>query len=254
MLYPFPSACVLLIGNEILSGRTQDVNLAYLAGRLNDAGIRVMESRVVPDIEERIINTVNECRANYHYVFTTGGIGPTHDDITALAVAKAFGRELVRDKKAEALLHAIYKPEDRNEARMKMADIPKGAELIDNPVSTAPGFRVENVYVLAGVPKIMQAMLAGVLPGLQGGAPMLSETVTCDLPEGRIAAALAEVQQRYDDVEIGSYPQIPRDGKFITNLVLRSVDETRLAKASNELRAALTELGSSPHRAVAGAY
>ncbi|MEJ0010251.1 MAG: competence/damage-inducible protein A [Alphaproteobacteria bacterium] len=163
------TACLVIIGNEILSGRTQDRNLAHIAAELNEVGVRLVEARVIPDIEDTIVATVNEVRGKFDYVFTTGGIGPTHDDITAAAIAKAFGVKLVRDKAAEKLLTDLYRGTDKlNEARLKMADVPEGSELIPNPVSTAPGFRVGNVYVMAGVPAIMQAMLKAVLPTLKG--------------------------------------------------------------------------------------
>lgn len=164
------SACLIIIGNEILSGRTVDANLPHLAKVLGEAGIRLAEARVVPDDEGEIIDAVNTCSTKHDYVFTTGGIGPTHDDITSACVAKAFGRPFGRHPEAEALLLAYYPPEKVNEARMSMADMPEGVKLIDNPVSTAPGFRIENVFVLAGVPKIMQAMLDGIIPTLEGGA------------------------------------------------------------------------------------
>ena len=147
------TACMIIIGNEILSGRTQDKNLSWLSQRLNEVGVRMRHARVIPDVEEIIVATVNECRAQYDYVFTSGGIGPTHDDITSECIAKAFGVPLGRNAEAEARLRVYYKPEDINEARLRMANTPEGAELIDNPVSTAPGFRMENVYVLAGVDK-----------------------------------------------------------------------------------------------------
>ena len=184
------TACLIIIGNEILSGRTVDANLPHLAKKLGEIGIRLAEARVVPDIEQEIVDAVNTCRAKHDYVFTTGGIGPTHDDITSAAVAKAFGLPFGRNPEAEALLLDYYPPEKVNEARLSMADTPEGAELIANPVSIAPGFRVENVYVMAGVPKIMQAMLDNVLPTLEGGAVVLSRSVTMFMPEGEIALHL----------------------------------------------------------------
>ncbi|MGH6914997.1 MAG: competence/damage-inducible protein A, partial [Geminicoccales bacterium] len=172
------TACLIIIGNEILSGRTVDANLPYVATALGSIGIRLAEARVVPDIEAEIADAVNACRGKHTYVFTTGGIGPTHDDITAASIAKAFGLPFGRNAEAERRLLAYYPPERVNPARMKMADAPEGAELIDNPVSVAPGFRVENVYVLPGVPKIMQAMLDSLLPKLEGGARVLSRAIT----------------------------------------------------------------------------
>lgn len=229
-----PTACLIIIGNEILSGRTQDKNLAYLATFLNEQGIALTEVRVIPDVEPRIIETVNACRAMFDYVFTTGGIGPTHDDITTACVAKAFGVKVVRHPEAERRLLAHYKPEDVNEARMKMADIPVGATLIDNPVSTAPGFVLGNVYVMAGVPRIMQAMLDFLKPQLKGGTPTLSRTLEINQAEGSMAASVTAVQQRFPDVEIGIYPMI-KDGKLACSVVLRTPDEARLNEAHDAM-------------------
>jgi molybdenum cofactor synthesis domain-containing protein len=172
------TACLIIIGNEILSGRTVDANLPHVAKVLGQIGIRLAEARVVADDEAAIVDAVNACRARHTYVFTTGGIGPTHDDITAACIAKAFGRRLGRNPEDERRLLAFYPPERVNEARMSMADMPDGAELIDNPVSVAPGFRIENVFVLAGVPKIMQAMLDLVLPKLEGGVKIHARAAT----------------------------------------------------------------------------
>ena len=185
------TACVLVIGNEILSGRTQDKNINYLAKGLNEIGVRLREVRVIPDVAEVIVATVRECKAAFDYVFTTGGIGPTHDDITAAAVAKALGREFGRNAEAEAVLRGHYRPEEITEARLSMADMPEGAELIDNPVSRAPGFRIENVFVLPGVPRIMQAMFDGLRHGLAGGQPVRSVTIAAYLPEGLMARPAA---------------------------------------------------------------
>lgn len=236
------TAALVVIGNEILSGRTQDANLAFLGRELNEVGIQLREARVVPDVEADIVEAVNACRARHDHVFTTGGIGPTHDDITAAAVAKALGRPLVRHPEAERRLRAYYPPEKLNEARLKMADTPEGAELIDNPVSVAPGFRVENVHVLPGVPSILQAMFAGLKPRLRGGAPVLSRTVTVFCPEGEIAKPLGEIQARHPKVEIGSYPFMRQD-RFGTSLVLRSSDAQALAAAAEELLAHARERG-----------
>src|SRR5260221_202527 len=187
------TACLIIIGNEILSGRTQDANLAFIAKGLNEVGIRLREVRVIPDIAETIIETVNEMRATFDYVFTTGGIGPTHDDITSECVARAFGVPWVLDEEARRRLAAGYaNPADLNEARLRMAHVPEGAVLIDNPVSRAPGFQIGNVFVMAGVPRIMQAMFDGIKRRLIGGAPVLSRTVTSGLPEGVLAAVRAQ--------------------------------------------------------------
>jgi molybdenum cofactor synthesis domain-containing protein len=206
------TACLIIVGNEILSGRTQDTNLNFLARELGALGIRLREARVVPDEEWAVVEAVNAARARHTYVFTTGGIGPTHDDITAACVAKAFGVPLTRHPEAERRLLAYYPPEKVNEARLKMADTPEGAELIDNPVSVAPGFRIGNVHVLPGVPSIMRAMFEGLRAGLRGGAPVVSRTITVYAPEGEIAGPLAEIQARHPDVEIGSYPSCARAG------------------------------------------
>lgn len=229
------TASLLIIGNEILSGRTQDKNLAYIASELNRVGIQLAEVRVVPDIEQEIIDAVNTLRRKYDYLFTTGGIGPTHDDITSASIAKAMGVPLERHPVAAKLLQDHYHPEPVNEARMKMADVPKGSELIPNVVSTAPGFRIENVFVMAGVPKIMQAMLGAAIPHLKGGDTVHSITITTNLPEGTIAAGLTDIQNRYTDLDIGSYPYYnAAKGKMATTLVFRGVDESRAEAASKE--------------------
>ena len=241
------TAAVIVIGNEILSGRTEDANVTWLARRLTALGIVLAEVRMVRDEEEAIVAAVNALRAAHDYVFTTGGIGPTHDDITCAAVARAFGRAYALNPEARRLLEAYYDGSGRalNEARMRMAYTPEGAELIDNPVSRAPGFRVENVYVLAGIPAVMQGMFAGLAPTLEGGARVASREVAVLLGEGDIAARLAALQARYPALETGSYPFV-RDGAFGTTLVLRGTDEGALARADAELRAALRELGGEP--------
>jgi molybdenum cofactor synthesis domain-containing protein len=228
------TACLIIIGNEILSGRTQDKNLSYIAEKLNEVGIRVMETRVIPDIESTIIDTVNELRARFDYVFTTGGIGPKHDDITSASVAKAFGVKLIRHPEAVRLLEESYAGRDvvLNEARLRMADIPEGATLVLNSVTAAPGFNIGNVYVMAGVPKIMQAMLATVLPTLSGSSTMHSVSIKTNLPEGTIADGLTDIQNAFPDVEIGSYPHFV-DGGYSTTLVSRSMDAAQ-ANAANE--------------------
>jgi molybdenum cofactor synthesis domain-containing protein len=239
------TAAILIIGNEILSGRTQDVNLAYLAKELGALGIPVREARVVPDIEAEIVAAVNACRARYSYVFTTGGIGPTHDDITSGCVAKAFGVELVQDPEAVALLRRHYTGDQLNEARLRMATVPKGSRLIENPVSTAPGFQIGNVYVLAGVPAIMRAMFDGLKGGLKGGRPVTSRTVSTYLGEGAIAQALGALQARHPAVDIGSYPFFRR-GQFGTSLVARGTDEIALDEVAEGLRALIRDLGADP--------
>ncbi|MBM3508848.1 MAG: competence/damage-inducible protein A [Alphaproteobacteria bacterium] len=241
-----PTACVLIIGNEILSGRTQDINLNYIAKRLVDLGIDLMEARVVVDDESAIVRAVNECRAAYNYVFTTGGIGPTHDDITAASVAKAFGVKNVLNPRAVALLQSAYKdPSALNEARLRMAHTPEGASLIDNPVSKAPGFQIGNVFVMAGVPKIMQAMFDGLVDRLVGGPPIRSRTLSAYLAEGDLAKPLAQLQGRYPDVAMGSYP-FYRMRRFGASIVLRGRDQARIDAAAAELAAAMRALGGEP--------
>ena len=241
------TACVIVIGNEILSGRTQDANLAYLGQGLNEIGIRLVEARVIPDVEATIVDTVNAARAAHDYVFTTGGIGPTHDDITAAAVAKAFGVALIRHPDALALLEEQYRNStlELNEARRKMADVPEGATLIENPVSAAPGFRMENVFVLAGVPAICQAMFDGIKGGLTGGPPVLSRTITSAVPEGTLAADLGAVQADYPEVDIGSYPYY-RSGAYGVSVVLRATDEPRLDAAADAVRDLIRSHGAEP--------
>jgi molybdenum cofactor synthesis domain-containing protein len=230
-----PSACIVIIGNEILSGRTQDKNLPWLAKELNECGIRLMETRVIPDIEQTIIDTVNACRGAFDYVFTTGGIGPTHDDITSAAIAKAFGVPYERHKEAEALLLAHYGKDKLNAARLKMAEMPRGATLIDNAVSAAPGFQIGNVYVMAGIPGVMQAMFTTIKHRLRGGDKVLSRSISAYIAEGTIAEGLTSIQARYDDVEIGSYPFV-RQGRLGTCLVSRGTDPARLETATSQIR------------------
>jgi molybdenum cofactor synthesis domain-containing protein len=245
------SACVLIIGNEILSGRTQDANLAFLAQGLNAAGIRLREARVIPDIAETIIGTVNEVRRTFDYVFTTGGIGPTHDDITSACIAQAFGVPLILHPEAKRILESHYPPGGLNEARLRMAQVPEGAALLPNPISRAPGFRIENVYVLPGVPQIMQAIFNELRHRLEGGAKVLSRSVSCTLGEGTIAQDLAALQDRYPDVEIGSYPYFRRSDFGVT-LVLRGTEPERIAAAIEELKVLIRTFGGDPHEGLAG--
>lgn len=236
------TAALIIIGNEILSGRTQDKNAQFLAKELGLIGVTFSEIRVVPDKENEIIFAVNELKKKYDYIFTTGGIGPTHDDITSSSVAKAFGKKLMRNVEAVNLLKSHYKPEDLNEARLKMADIPEGATLIENPVSKAPGFILENVFVMAGVPSIMQAMFAGVKHLLKTGAPVKSKTISTNLTEGLIAKGLTEIQNGFSDVEIGSYPYF-KDGKIGVSLVARGLDDEKITIASKKIEEMLKSLG-----------
>lgn len=236
------TAAILVIGDEILSGRTRDTNSGHIAQYLLQLGVETCEIRVVPDIEDEIVAALDALRHRYAYVFTTGGIGPTHDDITADAVAKAFGVALVEDPRAIALLLERIKPEDLNAARRRMARIPVGAELVANPVSKAPGFWIGNVIVMAGVPAVMQAMLDQIAPKLARGAAILSETVDATgKPEGAYAAGLAALAKKFPDLSIGSYPRLT-DGKFLNQIVLRGRDAQSLDQAAAEARALLASL------------
>ena len=227
-----PTAAVLLIGDEILSGRTKDKNLGFIADMMTALGIDLKEARVVADREDDIVAALNALRHRYSYVFTTGGIGPTHDDITADAVAKAFGLPIRHDPRAVQILMDYFRETGReaNEARLRMARMPEGASLIDNPVSRAPGFQIGNVFVMAGVPKIMNAMMEDVAQRLTRGVPMRSKNVEFRGGEGDAAKPLGEIQKAFPAVVIGSYPFQAPDG-FATNLVLRSRDEAALAEA-----------------------
>jgi molybdenum cofactor synthesis domain-containing protein len=217
------TAAMMVIGDEILSGRTKDRNIGHLADIMTAIGVDLREVRIVPDDQDEIVAAVNALRNRYDYVFTTGGIGPTHDDITADAIAKAFDAPCEYDAKAYALLEASYAKRDMEftEARKRMARMPAGAEHIDNPVSVAPGFRIGNVHVMAGVPAIFQAMLDNVVPTLRTGAKLLSATIHCPFGEGTIGGPLADIQKAHPDTIIGSYPKY-LDGSFWTELVVRA--------------------------------
>src|ERR671920_306247 len=207
------TAALLIIGDEILTGRTKDKNIGYIAEYLTGLGIELREVRVVPDVEEEIVAAVNALRSRYTYLFTTGGIGPTHDDITADSIAKAFGVAIDVDPRAVAVMRERYKPEDLNEARLRMARIPDGADLVENPISKAPGFRIGNVIVMAGVPAIMQAMLDNVAPTLTTGARMVAQTVEAgNLGEGLYGGGLAEIARSRAGGSLGSYPSFPAGG------------------------------------------
>lgn len=240
------SGCMIIIGNEILSGRTQDVNLAYLAKELNELGVRLMEARVIPDIEQVIVDTVNECRAKFDYVFTTGGIGPTHDDITADCIALAFGVQLVLDPEAEAIIRRREAPPEVMETRLRMARVPMGSELINNPTGGPPGFRMENVFVMAGVPMVMQAMVSSLANGqIKGGMPVRSRSISAYLTEGQIATGLRGIQDRHPDVDLGSYPFYRTEG-YGVNLVVRGTDEDELDAMIVEIRDLIRSLGGEP--------
>jgi len=228
------NASILIIGNEILSGRTQDTNTGTIALWLNSIGVKVQEVRIIPDIEKIIIDTVNELRKLNKYVFTTGGIGPTHDDITAVSISKAFELDYQVHKDAFRILEAYYKPSEFNEGRQKMVWMPKGAKLILNPTSGAPGFNVENVFCLPGVPSILKAMLGGLKNEIAGGEPILSHTISLRTVESEIAKSLTNTQDNNTDVEIGSYPFF-QAGKLGVSIVIRSDDQTRISKCTSEI-------------------
>ncbi|MGL4729322.1 MAG: competence/damage-inducible protein A [Bosea sp. (in: a-proteobacteria)] len=225
------TAAILVIGDEILSGRTKDKNIGYIAEFLTQIGIETREVRVVPDLMDEIVAALNALRGRYTYVFTTGGIGPTHDDITADAIACAMGVKISHDPRAVAMLRERFQPEELNEARMRMARIPEVADLIANPISKAPGFRIKNVITMAGVPSIMQAMLDAVAPTLETGVKILAETVRANKREGDIGTPLAALAKAYPDVVIGSYPFWDEDSQPNTNVVVRSRDAEKLAEA-----------------------
>lgn len=242
-----PTAAFLIVGNEILSGRTLDKNLGYLASELTKSGIRLIESRVVPDVESEIISAVKALSGKATYVFTSGGIGPTHDDITAEAVAKAFDTRLIKHPEAVRLLEEHYAGTENelNEARLKMAHVPEGSKLIDNPVSKAPGFNIANVYVMAGVPRIMQAMVQAVLPSLKSGPKVHSMTVSAAVKEGDVAKPLAKLQDEFPGVDIGCYPY-HRAGGFGASLVARSTDTALLEKVYDAMVQLVIDMGAEP--------
>jgi molybdenum cofactor synthesis domain-containing protein len=246
------TACVIIIGNEILSGRTQDANLAFLARGLDGIGIRVREARVIADDAMAIKTTLNAARHTFDYVFTTGGIGPTHDDITAQSIADAFGVPLILHPEAKRLLETHYPPGHLNEARMRMAMVPEGAVLLPNPISRAPGFQIGNVFVLPGVPSVMQGIFEQLKYRLQGGQKVLSRSLSCHLAEGTLAGDLGGLQSRYPDIEIGSYPYFRR-GDFGVTLVLRGTDSNRLAAATDELKRLIRALGGEPQEGLSEA-
>ncbi len=243
---PNPTAAMLTIGDEILSGRTEDANMPHLARALAAAGIDLRETRVVADVASEIIAAVDALRSRYDHVFTSGGIGPTHDDITADAIAAAFGVGIDVREDARAILATNYaNPErDLNPARLRMARVPDGALLIDNPVSKAPGFTLGNVHVMAGVPAVFHAMVAGLVPRLVGGKPLLSASVRAMLPEGVLAGPLGALAAAHPAVAIGCYP-FNRDGRYGANLVLRSAHPEALAAAEAGLAAMLVEVETS---------
>jgi len=228
------SAAILIIGNEILSGRTKDTNTSTIATWLNSIGIKVQEVRVVPDIEEKIVSAINLLRKNFNYVFTTGGIGPTHDDITASSISKAFNLKYEPHNEAMALLEKYYKPGEFNEGRQKMAWMPANANLILNPTSGAPGFNIENVFCLPGVPSILKSMLGGITHKLTGGDPIISQTINLRTVESEISKSLSNVQDNNKDVDIGSYPFF-KAGRLGVAIVLRCSEQNKIDKCNLEI-------------------
>jgi molybdenum cofactor synthesis domain-containing protein len=241
-----PTACLLVIGNEVLSGRTQDANIRFLATHLGELGIPLREVRVIPDVEATIVDTVNEVRKKFDYVFTTGGIGPTHDDITSECIAKAFGVPWEPHPVAFDRMEKAYKPGDFNAARQRMATMPRGAQLIDNAMSFAPGFQMENVYVMAGVPRVMQSMFEWLAPRLQGGQKIESRSVhAIGLPEGLIAQGLEAIQKRFPDIDLGSYPFYRPTGNGVT-LVAKGTDAAQADAVIADVTGLIISLGRTP--------
>ena len=241
-----PTACLLVIGNEVLSGRTQDANINYIATRLGAIGMPLREVRVIPDVPQTIIDTVNEVRAKFTYVFTTGGIGPTHDDITSECVAAAFGVPWEPHPEAWKRMEASYKPGGFNAARQRMATMPRGATLIENAISVAPGFTIGNVHVMAGVPRVMQAMMDVLVPTLEGGPPIASRAVhVTGLPEGIIAEGLGQIQARFPDVDIGSYPFYRPTGNGVA-IVAKGPDAAAAEAAIGEVTDLISSFGKMP--------
>jgi len=241
-----PTSAIIIIGDEILSGRTQDTNVRYLAERMASMGIRLKEVRIVPDVQQVIIDTVNELRRRHTYIFTTGGIGPTHDDITTDCIAAAFGRKVVRHPRIVAAMEAFFGAK-LNEARLRMANVPDGdgVSLIENEMSIAPGYRIENVFVMAGVPSIAQAMFEALAPTLTKGDPVFSQSVDAEVREGDIADALTAIQNTHPGVAIGSYPYA-HSGKLGTSIVARSTDKAEITVVINAVAAAMRALNAEP--------
>ena len=233
-------AGIVIIGNEILSGRTKDTNTSCLALWLNSIGVKVAEVRVIPDIESKIVDTVNTLRKKFNYVFTSGGIGPTHDDITAQSISKAFDLEYEIHKEGYKILESYYKPGEFNEGRQKMIWMPRNAKLILNPTSGAPGFSVENVYCLPGVPSILKSMLGGLTNDIVGGDPILSKTISLNTVESEIANSLTKVQNNNQDVEIGSYPFF-HAGKLGVSIVIRSTNQNKIDNCTSQILSLVSE-------------
>jgi molybdenum cofactor synthesis domain-containing protein len=239
------TACVLIIGNEILSGRTQDVNLNHLATTLGEWGVQIKEARVIPDVVEVIVAAINETRTQFDYVFTTGGIGPTHDDITAVCIAQAFDVALIQHPDIEARIRQRPAPDDVMASRLLMARVPTGAQLIDNPTGGPQGFSIENVYVMAGIPRVMQGMLSSLAGKLKSGPVVRSRSIRAFLGESQIAQALGEIQQAHSNVDIGSYPFF-REERYGTNLVIRGTVLEEIEHAARAVMAAVTDAGETP--------
>ena len=240
------TGCLLIIGNEILSGRTQDKNLSHLAIALNELGVRMVHARIIPDEEEIIVKTVNECRQSYDHVFTTGGIGPTHDDITAECIAKAFDTELYQHPDIVEIIRKREAPAEVMESRLLMARVPKGSVLIDNPTGGPAGFQIENVFVLAGVPMVMQAMISTLTKErLKGGEPVRSRSVGAFLGESAIANDLRAIQDEHPDIDLGSYPFYREDG-YGTSLVMRGTDQAELDVMMKKVEGMILRLGAKP--------
>jgi len=229
------NAAIIVIGNEILSGRTQDVNVVILSKWLNELGVKVEEVRVIPDLEDTIVSTINETRKNFKYIFTTGGIGPTHDDITSKSVAKAFNVSHGYNKEAYEILEKYYKPGEFNDGRKKMAKTPDKASLIYNPSSGAPGFIIDNVYCLPGVPSILKSMVIGLSNRIVGGKKILSKTISVSTVESEIAKPLEDVQNKFHQVEIGSYPFF-RSGKVGVSIVIRSTELNQIEDCTKQIK------------------
>lgn len=243
-----PTAAIIVIGNEILSGRTQDVNINYIAKKLTSTGIKLVEIRVIPDDRHMIIKTVNELRTAFDYVFTTGGIGPTHDDITSESIAEAFGVSNPVHPETDQLLKAHIGNERYNESHRKMAHLPLGAKPIPNPISIAPGYVINNVYVMAGVPQIMRVMFDHILPTLQHGKPILSKSwYAFHASEGKIAQDLEKIQQKFPHLDIGSYPFYKNENEKGITLVVKGQDQNAIKQAAEQIHDLLIHMGYDPH-------
>ncbi len=244
-----PTAAIIIIGNEILSGRTQDININYIAKKLTNAGIKLIETRIIPDNHQIIIKTVNELRAAVDYVFTSGGIGPTHDDITSDAIADAFGVSNSIHPESYKLLEDYIGKENFNLARQKMAHLPQGSTPIPNPISIAPGYKMNNVYVMAGVPKIMQAMFDQILPTLQHGNPIISKSwYAFHASEGKIAHDLEQIQHKYLNLDIGSYPFYKNKNQNGITLVVKGQDKKAIEQAAQQIYDLFKQMGYEPHQ------